>query len=101
MGIVFVMERVIILVFLYVFLVYFVFEFCYFVEFMVGILKFFGGKYSFFDFIMKEDIEFLYWFRKGKVNLLVVISVFEEGIDVFVCNLVICFDKFSNFKLFI
>ena len=39
--------------------------------------------------------------RSGKKNLVVATSVLEEGIDVSICNLVICFAKPPNLKSFI
>ncbi|KAK4678476.1 LOW QUALITY PROTEIN: Dicer-like protein 2 [Podospora pseudoanserina] len=100
-GIVFVTERATASVLSHVLSVHPVLESRYSVESMVGTSKLPGGKHGFLDLTTKEDIESLHRFRKGKVNLLVATSVLEEGIDVPVCNLVICFDKPSNLKSFI
>lgn len=61
-----------------------------------------GSQRSFLDLNQKkEDSLSLEHFRKGKINLLIATSVLEEGIDVPVCNLVICFEKPTNLKSFI
>ncbi|KAK0674582.1 putative dicer-like protein [Cercophora samala] len=100
-GIVFVTERATASVLSHILSVHPALEGRYSVESMVGTSKVPGGKHSFLDLTQKEDAESLQRFRKGKVNLLVATSVLEEGIDVPVCNLVICFDKPSNLKSFI
>ncbi|KAK4186084.1 dicer-like protein 2 [Podospora australis] len=68
---------------------------------MVGTSKAPGKKQTILDLGQKEDVLSLQNFRKGKFNLLVATSVLEEGIDVPVCNMVICFDKPDNLKSFI
>ena len=40
-------------------------------------------------------------FRKGSKNLIVATSVLEEGIDIFSCHLVICFNRPENLKSFV
>ncbi|KAK0747633.1 hypothetical protein B0T21DRAFT_379640 [Apiosordaria backusii] len=100
-GIVFVTERATASVLSHILSVHPSLESRYSVESMVGTSKVPGGKHSFLDLTQKEDAESLQKFREGKANLLVATSVLEEGIDVPVCNLVICFDKPSNLKSFI
>jgi ERCC4-related helicase len=36
-------------------------------------------------------------FRVGRKNLIITISVLEEGIDISACNVVICFDNLKSF----
>ncbi|KAK3985567.1 hypothetical protein QBC44DRAFT_312117 [Cladorrhinum sp. PSN332] len=61
-----------------------------------------ASQKSFLDLSQKkEDLLSLHNFRKGKINLLVATSVLEEGIDVPICNLVVCFEKPANLKSFI
>ncbi|KAK4179963.1 putative dicer-like protein [Triangularia setosa] len=100
-GIIFVTERATTSVLSHILSVHPSLQSRYSVESMVGTSKLPGGKHSFLDLTRKEDIESLQKFRKGKINLLVATSVLEEGIDVPVCNLVICFDKPNNLKSFI
>ncbi|KAK3397406.1 P-loop containing nucleoside triphosphate hydrolase protein [Sordaria brevicollis] len=59
------------------------------------------GQRNFKDMTSKEDAASLEGFREGRYNLLVATSVLEEGIDVPICNLVICFDEPLNIKSFI
>lgn len=56
---------------------------------------------DFLSLAKKDDQQSLHSFRIGKINLLVATSVVEEGIDVPVCNLVICFDEPMSPKTFV
>jgi hypothetical protein len=56
---------------------------------------------DFLSLARKDDQQSLHSFRVGKINLLVATSVVEEGIDVPVCNLVICFDEPVSPKTFV
>ncbi|KAK4454948.1 dicer-like protein 2 [Podospora aff. communis PSN243] len=68
---------------------------------MVGQSQVSGRKRGFLSFSQEEDQLSLDNFRVGKTNLLVATTVLEEGIDVPVCNLVICFDEPRTPKSFV
>lgn len=50
---------------------------------------------------IREQKDTLDDLRRGKKNLIIATSVCEEGIDIAVCNLVICFEPPPNLKSFI
>ncbi|KAJ4405537.1 Dicer-like protein 2 [Neurospora sp. IMI 360204] len=68
---------------------------------MIGTARVPGKTKNYKDMTKKEDMTSLEGFREGRFNLLVATSVLEEGIDVPICNLVICFDEPLNIKSFI
>ncbi|KAK4228033.1 dicer-like protein 2 [Podospora fimiseda] len=71
-------------------------------RYRVGSMVGTSGQRSFLDLNHKKaDAESLKHFRTGKINLLIATNVLEEGIDVPMCNLVICFEKPMNLKSFI
>jgi hypothetical protein len=100
-GIVFVKERASVAVLAHILSVHPRIKPRYRVGSMVGTSKVPGRRKDFLDLTRKEDMFSLQGFRRGTTNLLVATSVLEEGIDVPVCNLVICFDEPKNLKSFI
>ncbi|KAK1826302.1 Rgp1-domain-containing protein [Podospora conica] len=68
---------------------------------MTGISAHLSRTKDFLSLARKDDQQSLHSFRIGKINLLVATSVVEEGIDVPVCNLVICFDEPMSPKTFV
>lgn len=53
------------------------------------------------SFDLKVMLEDLVAFRDGRKNLMITTDVLEEGIDVTVCHLVVCFDEPPSFKSFL
>ncbi len=68
----------------------------------VGASTFSGRKFNIGDLAdVKNQRDSIDLFRKGCKNLIISTNALEEGIDVSVCNVVVCFDKPSNLKSFI
>ncbi|POS74069.1 RNase3 domain-containing protein [Diaporthe helianthi] len=68
---------------------------------MVGTSFIPGVKQDFLDLPERNNSLALQAFRHGRLDLLIVTAVLEEGIDVPACNLVICLEKPANLKSFI
>lgn len=68
---------------------------------LTGASSYAQRKRDIFEFQDDADASVLEKFRSGKINLLVATNVLEEGIDVPICNLVVCFDKPTTPKSFI
>jgi ERCC4-related helicase len=50
---------------------------------------------------VRQQTDTLTHFREGQKNLIIATDVLEEGIDIPVCHLVICFDPPANLKSFV
>ncbi|KAK2001851.1 RNase3 domain-containing protein [Colletotrichum falcatum] len=101
MGIVFVRERATVSVLCHLLASHKLLRARYRIGAMVGTSQFQARKRDIWDLSRNEDLQSLHQFRTGKTNLLIATSVLEEGIDVPVCNVVICFDNPPNLKSFI
>nr|CAB91758.2 related to RNA helicase/RNAseIII CAF [Neurospora crassa] len=100
-GIVFVKERVMVSIVTHIISTHPLTKDRYRTASMIGTASVPGKARNHMDMTKKEDMTSLEGFRLGRFNLLVATSVLEEGIDVPICNLVICFDEPSNIKSFI